>query len=179
MNNTTKNFMNEISKQASLFLLVFALLSFVCLVVFKSDYYHSMFLKRFPDSISWTMAICIAVIVEGIRFSFMLSSAEDVRTGNRKGFVIGLIASLALLGYELYICKTVGEYWNPYDYIYVNILRFLAISGMVIELRLCLLISGKEAPKKEIKEPSKVNNLPFTLPILKKHLDNKNESANT
>lgn len=142
MNNTTKNLMTEISKQSSLILLVFALLSFASLVVFKSDYYHQIFTVRFTDSLAWVMGVCIALIVEGIRLAFLLSSAEDARVKNWYGFTIGLCASIGLLGYELYVCKTVGTYWDAQNPIYTNILRFLAIIGMVIEVRLCLLIKG-------------------------------------
>lgn len=142
---TTKSFMHAITKQASIFLLAFAIMSFLILIVFKADYYHNAFSVRFMDSIAWVMGCTIAFFIEGVRFSLMLSSTEDARLRKWGSFTIGLIGSGALLAYELYLCNKVGIYWSETDTVYINILRFVAVMGMVLELRLCLLMKGSEA----------------------------------
>jgi hypothetical protein len=84
----------------------------------------------------------------------MLSSTEDARLRKWWSFTIGLIGSFALLGYELYLCNKVGIYWSETDTVYITILRFVAVMGMVLELRLCLLMKGTEMPETPtIQEP--------------------------
>ena len=153
----TKNFMTVLSKNASLFILIFALLSFGALTVFKIDYYHNLFLGRFGEWTALSMGCLVAIIIEGVRFSLMISSAEDKRTKNTMGFWLGLISSLCMLGYEVYICGEVGAYWSQVaeveTSVYTNLLTFLAVLGMGLELRLCLLVDSYSAP---IQDKSKI-----------------------
>ncbi len=166
--NNSKSIMTSLSKSASLVLLAFSILSFLCLVVFKTDYYAEIFNKRFNMSFCWVLGAVIASLVEGIRFAFLLSSAEDARTKNRKGFFIGLFASIGLCAYELYVCGVVGSHWSKETNIYTHILQFLAVIGIVIELRLVLLLGASnekegtpEANKTESTKAQKAN--PITL----------------
>lgn len=147
MESTTK-IMESITSKASFFLLSFAIMSFLILIVFKADYYHAAFQVKFMDAVAWTMGCIIAFFIEGVRFSLMLSSAEDARLKRWFSFTIGTIASLSLLGYELYLCQKVGTYWSVTDTVYINILRFVAVMGMVLELRLCLLMKQHQPEQK-------------------------------
>lgn len=151
----TKKLMVSISKHASIILLCFALLSFSILIVIKSEYYYTNYSVRFDNNFAWVIGIAMAIVVEGVRFALMLSSAEDIRMGKKWSFVLGLCASIGLLAYEWGVCQKIGSYWSTDDAIFTNSFRLLALLGMVLELRLCLLVRGnvasaeKETPKNE------------------------------
>ena len=147
---TTKNLMHQITKQASLFLLIFACLSFVGLVIFKVEYWLLALQPKFNHTLAWVMGVTIAIVVEGVRFSLMVASAEDIAKGRRLNFVLGMLGSIALLVYEVfYMANVVGASWSTTDDTYTNLFKFLALVGMLLELRLCLLMNGTKDAKSE------------------------------
>jgi len=184
---STKNLMYHITKQASLLLLIFAILSFIALTVFKVEYWLDAFQLKFPIALAWTMAVSVAIIVEGVRFSLMVSSAEDIANGHTAKFWLGMAGSVALLVYEVfYMAETIGHTWSSTDSTYTNLFKFLALLGMLLELRLCLLMKNsnnipkKEKEKEKEKEVEKTNTTKIQFPNLGKYLgsNNKGESAN-
>ena len=181
--------MNQLSSKASLFLLISSIGSFLVLIVFKAEYYHTIFLLRFYDSLAWVVGGSIAFLVEFVRFSLMISSAYDAKRSKWLGFMLGLGGSIALVVYEFYLCGEVGAIWDKESLVYTNILKFLVSVGLLLELRLCLLISGKssnssssspsgndqeeKAPKDKAPDKSKsINLFPFNgLPQDKSNLN--------
>lgn len=162
----TKKLMESISKHASIILLCFALLSFSILIVIKAEYYFTSYSIRFDNNFAWVIGIAMAIVVEGVRFALMLSSAEDIRMGKKWSFFLGLSASIGLLAYEWGVCQKIGAYWSTDDAIFTNSFRLLALLGMVLELRLCLLVRGiatsaeKETSKnEEMKEENQNENV--------------------
>ncbi|WMX12293.1 hypothetical protein [Aureispira sp. CCB-E] len=141
----TKKLMESISKHASIILLCFALLSFSILIIIKAEYYYTNYAVRFDHNFAWVIGASMALVVEGVRFALMLSSAEDIRMGKKWSFVLGLSASIGLLAYEWGVCQKIGVYWSTDDAIFTNSFRLLALLGMVLELRLCLLVRGSVA----------------------------------
>lgn len=148
---TTKNLMYQITKQASLFLLIFACLSFVGLIIFKVEYWLLALQPKFNHTLAWVMGVTIAIVVEGVRFSLMVASAEDIAKGRTLNFLLGMLGSIALLVYEVfYMANVVGASWSTTDDTYTNLFKFLALVGMLLELRLCLLMSGTKESKEKI-----------------------------
>lgn len=158
---STKNLMYHITKHASLFLLLFAALTFISLMVFKIEFWLIAFNVKFPAALAWAMAVGIAIIVEGTRFSLMVSSAEDIAKGHKTNFWLGMLGSIALLIYEVfYMASEIGTTWSDTDDTYTNLFKFLAVLGMLLELRLCLLMNGskrKAAPKEDKEEEININ----------------------
>lgn len=151
--------MESISKHASIILLCFALLSFSILIVIKAEYYFTNYSTRFAYNFAWIIGIAMALVVEGVRFALMLSSAEDIRMGKKWSFVLGLTASIGLLYYEWGVCEKIGAYWSTNDAIFTHSFRLLALLGMVLELRLCLLVRGSVASiEKETSKTETMNN---------------------
>lgn len=147
---TTKNLMHQITKQATLFLLIFACLSFVGLVIFKVEYWLLALQPKFNHTLAWVMGVTIAIVVEGVRFSLMVASAEDIAKGRTLNFLLGMLGSIALLVYEVfYMANVVGASWSTTDDTYTNLFKFLALVGMLLELRLCLLMNGTKDTKSE------------------------------
>ncbi len=146
----TKNLMHQITKHASLFLLIFACLSFLGLIIFKVEYWTIALQPKFNYTLAWVMGLTIAIVVEGVRFSLMLASAEDIAKGRTLNFILGLLGSIALLVYEVfYMANVVGASWSVTDSTYTNLFKFLAIVGMLLELRLCLIMNGTKHSKSE------------------------------
>lgn len=153
--------MVSLTKRADISLLFFALLSFLILGTFKFEYYNHIFIVNFYDWLAITMAVAVAVLIEGTRFSLLLASAQDARTGNTKGFVLGLLGSSGLLIYDFILCSSIGEHWEngAGGTVYTGILRFIVLLGALLEIRLCLLMSG-EAVQVAESEQRQNNNSP-------------------
>jgi len=150
MKDTTKNFMYKISSQASLILLILAICTFIALTIFKFDYWHNSFLIKFNDMEAKIMAVFVASIAEAIRFGLLISSSKDIADKNTIGWVLGILASIGMLFYEVfYMAYHVGEYWSRQTTTFTNLFIFLAIMGFILELRLCLLMRGQEPEQKE------------------------------
>jgi len=181
MNNTTKNLMFEISKASPIFLLLVAALSFVCIMIFKVDYYAHIYNVRFSYWVAAVVGFVIALIAEGGRFALMVASVEDVRQG--KGFraFLGFIASLGLIGYDIYISFNLGAIWDSSNDVYTNVIIFLVVIGGVLELRLCLLMSKstKNTPEEKKKDQVLTGSAKNALPFLHNFGLKQNSNLNT
>jgi len=142
MESTTKNLMNQLSSRADLFLLVSSIGSFLVLIVFKAEYYHSLLAVRFYDSFAWFVGAFIASLIEFVRFSLMLASTNDAKRKRYFSLVLGVLGSAGFVVYEFYLCSEVGALWNLENDVYINMLKFLVAIGLVLELRLCLITTG-------------------------------------
>ena len=153
MKDTTKNFMYKISSQASLILLILAICTFIALTIFKFDYWHNSFLIKFNDMEAKIMAVFFASIADAIRFGLLISSSKDIADKNTLGWVLGILASIGMLFYEVfYMAYHVGEYWSQETTTFTNLFIFLAVMGFILELRLCLLMRGQEPEQEETKQ---------------------------
>lgn len=136
---TTKKTMNALAIQADLFLLIFAVLSFVLLIIFKSDYYSHIFNSRFGLKVGLGVGIATAFLTEGVRFSLLVASAADAINGNKKGLILGIIASILITIYDLFICVEVGLVWG--SVVHSHILQTFVILGLLLEVRLVLMVN--------------------------------------
>lgn len=141
---TTKKTMNLLSVHADLFLLFFAVLSFVLLIIFKTDYYLHIFNPRLGQKIGLGVAISTALLVEGVRFSLLVASAADAINKNKKGLWLGIIASILITTYDMFICNEVGLVWG--SAVHAHILQTFVILGLLLEFRLVLMVvnSGQD-----------------------------------
>lgn len=99
------------------------------------------------------MAVFVASIAEAIRFGLLISSSKDIADKNTIGWVLGILASIGMLFYEVfYMAYHVGEYWSQETTTFTNLFIFLAVMGFILELRLCLLMRGQEPEQEETKK---------------------------
>jgi len=140
----TKIIMTTITRHSDLTLLFFAVLSFIILGIFKTDYYSTLYSVRFNPKFTIILGAAIAVLVEGTRFALMTSSAEDAKNKNWGAFWLGLAASIGILAYDVNLCYSIGQHWSKENLVYVDILQFIAILGGVLEFRICLLMKGEQ-----------------------------------
>jgi hypothetical protein len=140
---TTKKAMNSLAKHADLFLLLFALLSFVLLIIFKTDYYLHIFSPRFGTKLGIAVAVASAILVEGVRFSLLVASASDAINKNSKGLWLGIVASILITIYDLTICIEIGNVWG--SYVHSHILQVFVVLGLLLEIRLVLMVVNKDS----------------------------------
>ena len=122
---------------------------------FKTWYYQDLFSNKFDSYHALFCGGILAFMIEGARFSFMMSSAQDLLNRNNKGLVFGFLGSIGLFIYEMFLCGSLGSFWSVDSSLYSNIFRFVASLGMVIELRLCLMLV--ETKEEEIEEEDQKN----------------------
>jgi hypothetical protein len=133
----------EITKGAPLALLVCAVLTFAAVGIFVFDYYQSLFLPRFGSSGAAAMAGLIAGVQELVRFSLLVASIRDFSENRRGNGWLGLLGSVALVGHDLHTAGEVARLWNiETSNQYANILTYLVLVGLLLEIRLILTSSG-------------------------------------
>lgn len=142
-NFDVRGVMNKASDYAPFALLLMAAGTFLIVGTFWQDYYSHIFSPRFPAGAA-VMAFFVALIKEGVRLALLISSIRDF-SDNRKGNGwIGLIASVALVWYEVKTSTAIAELWAAGGAASVDTYRYLIIFlvalGLVLELRLILTI---------------------------------------
>jgi len=143
--------MVKISSWANITLLLVGLLSFLFLGVFKTWYYQELFIVKFSYFSATGLGFALALMIEGGRFAFMLSSAQDMLVKNEKGFNFGAVGSILFLLYEIKMCYSMGAYWgDETTYLYVQIFISVAILGAFIEARLCLMLIDPDNKEAEV-----------------------------
>lgn len=139
----------ELAKIAPFALIICALLSFLAVGIFSTDYYQHLFEKRFGGS-AFAMAVMVASIQEAVRFGLLITSLHDFRSDNLARGWIGLLASIWLVWHDISISYQLANLWDPTKpKQYSSILIFLIVIGLVLELRLVLSITGKKMVEKK------------------------------
>jgi hypothetical protein len=137
---STNGIMEKISQYAPFSILLFALLSFIAVGVFKVDYYTEKFGTRFDNAMA--MAIVMAVISEGVRAALLITSSRDFINGEKTNGWLGLLASVGIVIYEWNVAGNIATVWSAEaPELYKGIFLFLIIVGLVLELRLVLTLS--------------------------------------
>lgn len=112
-------------------------------MVFKADYYHIQLSDRWIWWLAYPAAIIYAFFVEGVRASLMLASANDASNKNWGRFVLGFLGSIGMIVYDIYISLGIGQMWG--QSVFTGMMIFLVVCGGLLEIRLCMLISGSTA----------------------------------
>ena len=137
---TTNGIMEKISQYAPFSILLFAILSFIAIGVFKVDFYTEKFGTRFENAMA--MAIVMAVISEGVRAALLITSSRDFINGEKTNGWLGLLASVGIVIYEWNVAGNIATVWSAEaPELYKGIFLFLIVVGLVLELRLVLTLS--------------------------------------
>ena len=140
------NFLRGLVKGSSPFLIFFGMLSFIILGVFATDYYADLNARRFGYFGGLVIAVCISLIIEGGRFAFLLASVRDFSIGQKKNGWLGLIASLLLVIHDLTVSWKIAHLWSEKNQLdYFNLLLFLVLFGLAVEIRLVIAFSSKSS----------------------------------
>lgn len=136
MSLTVNDIMQKAGGGAPFALLAFATLTFVFVGIFSGVYMHSEFQGKFSVSSSVAMAAFAAALVEGIRFSLLISSFRDFSDSKPLNGWIGLVASLGLVFFDIQHASSIAEFWgSPFV---GHLFRWVVVLGFVLELRLIL-----------------------------------------
>lgn len=150
--------MHQMSKFAPIALVVCAILSFACVGIFSVDYYEELFSVRFKTN-ARELAILVSVIQELVRFGLLVSSMSDFSEGKNLNGWLGLIGSLFLVWHDVNIASKLALMWdasNPEAY--TGVLQFLIFIGLLLEIRLVMMLSGrKENTAKKTSRNAKKN----------------------
>lgn len=145
MTNLSKNLMQNIldntSKAAPFALLLMAVGTFLIVGIFWGDYYTELFSARFPAWAAVALAVFTAVIKEGVRFALLISSIRDFSDKRSANGWLGLIASVALVAYEIKVSAAVAAMWATQGFpagSYRSFLIFTILLGLILEIRLIL-----------------------------------------
>ena len=143
---TTSTIMERISDYAPFSILLFAILSFIAIGVFKVDFYTEKFSARFENATA--MAVVMAVISEGVRAALLITSSRDFINGEKTNGWLGLLASVGIVIYEWNVAGNIANVWSvEAPELYKGIFLFLIVVGLVLELRLVLTLSAKKPEK--------------------------------
>lgn len=106
---------------------------------FQFKYWFSNF-TNLPDGERWYVALSIAVIMAGLRLWFLVMSSKDVAAGNRPGYVIGVLASLATLVYTIWECTEIAHRWAGQD-AGATIVMFVFTTVVVVAAEIRIMLS--------------------------------------
>ena len=149
--------MRQMSKLAPIALVVCAILSFACVGIFSVDYYEQLFSVRFKSN-ARELAILVSVIQELVRFGLLVSSMSDFSEGKNLNGWLGLIGSLFLVWHDVNLASKLAIMWNAEDpSAYTGVLQFLIFIGLLLEVRLVMMMSGRKenTPKKTSRNAKK------------------------
>lgn len=147
MKNNVKSSMNKLSSRSSGFLLWFAGLSFALLMIFKADYYASIFGVRWHLAFAVPMGGLVAFLAEGVRFSLMVASFYNIKHNQKISAALGFLGSIGMVLYDGYIAWKAGGVWGAQNEVYTGVLWFLIACGFLLEIRLCLVVSHTDENK--------------------------------
>lgn len=137
------NFIRGLVKVSSPSLIIFGLLSFLVLGIYAMDYYAQLNSSRFGYAGGMAMGFFLAAIIEGGRFAFLLASVRDFSIGNKRNGWLGLVASIFLVVHDLTVSWKVAHLWSPENAMaYFNLLLFLVLFGLFVEIRLVMAFSS-------------------------------------
>ena len=154
-NFQVSSIMETVSKFAPFALLAMAAGTFLTIGIFRTDYYDHIFSVRFEPWAAMAMAVFVSVIEEGVRLALLISSMRDFSDKRSGNGWLGLIASVALVWYEISTTQQVAELWAAGEVaavsVYKGFLIFMVLLGLILELRLILTVPnarlGKPQPR--------------------------------
>lgn len=147
--------MEQVSRYAPFALLIMAVGTFLTVGIFWTDYYEHIFSARFAPWAATAMGVFAALIKEGVRLSLLISSIRDFSDSRKGNGWIGLLASVALVWYEIRTTSQVADLWAQGEAAqadtYRGFLIFMVLLGLILELRLILTVPsaslGKPKPR--------------------------------
>ena len=142
--------MNRISSYSYWGLLVVALMSFIFLIAFKADFYNYKFQPKMGIW-GYRWGYFLAILVESARFWFILASSNDKIRNNTSGFRLGILMSLAAVGYDWQVCAQMGTYYDANSMFFTNVFRSVVMVGLAIEIRLSWMLS-EETPAAAVEQ---------------------------
>lgn len=143
--------MKTVSEYAPFALLIMAVGTFLTVGIFWYDYYAHIFGARFAPWAAMAMGAFAAIIKEGVRLSLLVSSIRDFSDKRSGNGWLGLLASIALVWYEIATTEQVAQLWAQGEAAAVDTYRgfiiFMVLLGLVLELRLILTVPGASLGK--------------------------------
>jgi hypothetical protein len=137
--------LNWLEENGPMILLVFAVMAFCAVWVFKYDFYHSL-LGRFEGWHLIALAGLIATITQGARFALLVATVSDFGTGNKRGGWLGLIGSIGFVAYEIYEAQYIAAMYSNAAHVKVLIVFVVLVSlGLEFRIVLSLLDNVKTA----------------------------------
>lgn len=125
-------------------LIVVAAASLFVVATIKGWYFYSIFENFRSKEIAIFVPVAVALVSQAMRFVFLLSSAKDLGRGNITGALIGSVASLGMIIYELSEAWHWVEYWaagnKPAQMPLFWCFVFLILSALFCEARLCITL---------------------------------------
>jgi hypothetical protein len=150
-NFQVSNIMGKVSDYAPFILLAMAVGTFLTVGIFRTDYYNHIFAVRFEPWAAMAMAVFASIIEEGVRLALLVSSIRDFSDSRKGNGWLGLVASVALVWYEISTTQHVAELWATGEAAavstYKGFLVFMVLLGLVLEMRLILTVPGASLGK--------------------------------
>ena len=150
-NFQVSSIMRTVSEYAPFALLIMAIGTFLTVGIFWYDYYAHIFGSRFAPWAAVSMGAFAAIIKEGVRLSLLVSSIRDFSDKRRGNGWLGLLASIALVWYEISTTQQVAQLWAEGEAAtadtYRGFIIFMVLLGLVLELRLILTVPGASLGK--------------------------------
>lgn len=138
--------LNWLEENGPMVLLVFAVMAFCAVWVFKYDFYHSLLNSRFNGWYLAALGVLIATITQGARFALLVATVSDFGTGNKRGGWLGLIGSIAFVAYEIYEAQYIAAMYGNAAHVKVLIVFIVLVSlGLEFRIVLSLLDNVKTA----------------------------------
>ncbi|MEZ4962004.1 MAG: hypothetical protein R2830_19405 [Saprospiraceae bacterium] len=117
---------------------------------------YYFYLGVFEDvvlNLSFLFATLIPIIIQSVRFAFLMATSRHFSTGDKgKGFftLIGSIGVTAFCGYEMQeLANTWGALFPEWAGSLFLVFEFLVWGGFVLELGLIIAVAGTAAPSRE------------------------------
>jgi len=160
MNNdkdSAEKAMDAIANAAPLVTFILACLAFLCVLLFKTDYYTEIFSQRWNWWASLGVGFGAGVAAEGSRAILLVLTFRDFRKGNTWGAGLGLLLSFALVGYEIFSAGPISSLWTggssaAIGPIIRDVIVFLVSLSAGLELRLALSSRGEAKQNKQRNE---------------------------